>query len=94
MKTMEPGFNTPQNFKDYIQQLFISDGLEYVLMVGDAYPNGGNNGGPDEVPMFWWAPSGEDPSYSDAWYTCLDGPDDHFADLAIGRFTYDDLNEL
>jgi len=44
--------------------------------------------------MFWWQPSGEDGSYSDAWYTCLDGPDDHFADLAIGRFTYDNLSEL
>lgn len=94
VKVMEPDFNTPQEIKDYITDLFNSDGLEYVLMVGDAYPNGGNNGGPDEVPMFWWAPSGEDPSYSDAWYTCLDGPDDHYADLAIGRFTYDNQAEL
>ncbi len=94
VKTMGTGFNTPQHFKDYIEQLYDSDGLEYVLMVGDAYPNGGNNGGPDDVPMYWWAPSGEDPSYSDSWYTCLDGPDDHYADLAIGRFTYDNLGEL
>lgn len=94
VRTMEAGFNTPQNFKDYITQLYNSDNLEYVLMVGDAYPNGGNNGGPDAVPMFWWAPGGEDPSYSDSWYTCLDGPDDHYADLAIGRFTYDNLDEL
>ncbi|RLD54528.1 MAG: hypothetical protein DRI97_11345, partial [Bacteroidetes bacterium] len=94
VRTMESGFDSPQDFKDYITQLYNSDGLEYVLMVGDAYPNGGNNGGPDDVPMYWWAPSGEDPSYSDTWYACLDGPDDHFADLAIGRFTYDNLAEL
>ncbi|MEN8224251.1 MAG: C25 family cysteine peptidase [Bacteroidota bacterium] len=94
VKTMETGFNTPQEFKDYITSLYNSDNLEYVLMVGDAYPNGGNNGGPDEVPMFWWAPGGGDPSYSDTWYVCVDGPDDHYADLAIGRYTYDDLSEL
>lgn len=94
VKTMQTGFSTPQEFKNYISQLYNSDGLEYVLMVGDAYPNGGNSGGPDDVPMYWWDPPGESGSYSDSWYTCLDGPDDHYADLAIGRFTYDNLNEL
>jgi PKD repeat protein len=94
VKTMETGFDTPEDFKDYIDQLHDSDGLEYVLMVGDAYPYGGNNGQPGDVPMYWWAPSGEDPSYSDSWYTCLDGPDDHYADLAIGRFVYDTPGEL
>lgn len=92
VKTIEAGFNTPAHFKAYITELY-AEGLEYVLMVGDAYPNGGNNGGPNVVPMFYWAPGGEDPSYSDSWYTCLDGPDDHFADLAIGRFVYD-VNQL
>lgn len=90
VRTMESGFNTPQNFKDYIAGLYASDNLEYILMVGDAYPNGGNNGGPNDVPMFWWAPSGEDPTYSDSWYSCMDGPDDHFADIAIGRIVYDE----
>jgi len=94
VRTMESGFTTPQNFKDYVAQLYADDDLEYVLMVGDAYPNGGNGGGPDDVPMYYWAPSGEDPSYSDSWYTCMDGPDDHYADLAIGRFTYDNQAEL
>ncbi|MBM3436277.1 MAG: PKD domain-containing protein, partial [Bacteroidetes bacterium] len=94
VRTMEAGFNTPQNFKDYITSLYNSDGLEYILMVGDAYPNGGNGGGPNDVPMYWWAPGGEDASYSDSWYTCMDGPDDHYADIAIGRIVYDDLDEL
>ena len=94
VKTMESGFDTPQNFKDYISQLYLSDNLEYILMVGDAYPNGGNTGDPDDVPMYWWEPSGEAGSYSDSWYTCMDGPDDHYADIAIGRFTYDNIGEL
>lgn len=93
VRTLETGFNQPQQFKDYVSQLFESDGLEYVLMVGDAYPNGGSGGGPNKVPMYYWAPGG-DPSYSDSWYTCLDGPDDHFADLAIGRIVYDNEAEL
>ncbi|NLO49845.1 MAG: T9SS type A sorting domain-containing protein [Bacteroidales bacterium] len=95
VRTLEAGFNTPQEFKTYITELYETDGLEYVLMVGDAYPNGGTGGGPNIVPMYWWAPGG-DPSYSDSWYTCLDGPSDHFADLAIGRFVYDanSLDEL
>lgn len=94
VKTIGPGFNTPQHFYNYIEQRYTTDNLEYVLMVGDAYPNGGSAGGSNIVPMFWWAPSGEDPTYSDSWYTCLSGPDDHYADLAIGRFTYDNLTEL
>lgn len=89
VRTIETGFESPQDFKDYITELYDTDGLEYVLMVGDAYPNGGSGGGPNIVPMYYWAPSGEDASYSDSWYTCLDGPDDHYADLAIGRFVYD-----
>ncbi len=88
VRTIEPGFSTPQEFKTYITSLFETDGLEYVLMVGDAYPNGGSGGGPNIVPMFYWNP-GSDASYSDSWYTCLDGPADHYADLAIGRFVYD-----
>lgn len=94
VRTLEPGFNQPQDFKDYISQLYQTDGLEYVLMVGDAYPNGGSGGGPNIVPMFYWAPPSEDASFSDTWYVCLDGPDDHYADLAIGRFVYDDTDEL
>ncbi len=87
VRLLESGFNTPQHFKDYIADLY-EEGLEYVLMVGDAYPNGGSGGGPNIVPMYYWAPGGEDASYSDSWYTCLDGADDHYADIAIGRMVY------
>jgi hypothetical protein len=94
VKTLQAGFITPQHFKDYITQLYTNDELEYILMVGDAYPYGGNPPGANDVPMFYWAPGGEDPSYSDSWYTCMDGPDDHYADIAIGRIVYDNLAEL
>ncbi len=94
VRTLQAGFSQPQEFKDYIQQLYNDENLEYVLIVGDAYPNGGAGGGANIVPMYWWAPASEDPTYSDSWYTCLDGPDDHYADLAIGRFTYDNLSDL
>ncbi len=95
VRTLETGFEDPQDFKTYISGLYESDGLEYVLMVGDAYPNGGSGGGPNIVPMYYWNP-GSDASYSDSWFTCLDGPNDHYADLAIGRFVYDanSLDEL
>ena len=87
VRTLETDFDSPQQFKAYISDLY-DDGLEYVLMVGDAYPNGGSGGGPNIVPMYYWAPGGEDASYSDSWYSCLDGADDHYADLAIGRIVY------
>ena len=92
--TLESGFEDPQDFKTYISSLYTTDNLEYILMAGDAYPNGGSGGGDNIVPMYYWAPSGEDASYSDSWYTCMDGADDHYADIAIGRITYDNLTEL
>jgi hypothetical protein len=87
VRILETGFNTPQNIKDYIDQLYNSDDLEYVLLVGDAYPNG--TAGPDNVPMYYWSDT-----YSDTWYVCLDGNNDYYADLAIGRITYDTIAEL
>ncbi len=87
VRILETGFETPQNIKDYIDQLYNSDDLEYVLLVGDAYPNG--SAGPDNVPMNYWTDT-----YSDTWYVCLDGNSDFYADLAIGRITYDNIAEL
>ena len=87
VRILETGFETPQNIKDYIDQLYNSDDLEYVLLVGDAYPNGTT--GPDNVPMNYWTDT-----YSDTWYVCLDGNNDFYADLAIGRITYDTIAEL
>lgn len=54
VKTLGTGFNTPQHFKDYITNLYNNNTtpLEYILMVGDAYPNGGTGGGNNIVPMY------------------------------------------
>ncbi|MDP8202112.1 MAG: C25 family cysteine peptidase [Candidatus Tenebribacter burtonii] len=91
VRILETGFETAIQIKDYITQLYNSDDLEYVLMVGDAYPNGSS--GPDNVPMYLWSGGGES-SWSDSWYSCLDGNTDYYADIAIGRITYDNIAEL
>jgi hypothetical protein len=64
--------------------------LEYVLMVGDA------GTGDHNVPLYWWNPDGSNGSYSDSWYSCLvpGDDDDHYAEIAIGRIVYDNLDEL
>ena len=91
VRTIEAGFETAIQIKDYIMQLYNSDDLEYVLMVGDAFPYG--SGGPDNVPMYLWSGGGET-SWSDSWYSCMDGNTDYYADIAIGRITYDNITEL
>jgi len=91
VRILETGFETAIQIKDYIIQLYNSDDLEYVLMVGDAYPNG--SGGPDNVPMYYWSGGGGS-SWSDSWYSCMGGDNDYYADIAIGRITYDNITEL
>jgi len=86
VRTLEPGFETAEEIKAYVTQLYNNSGLEYVLMVGDAYYSGA--GGVD-VPMYYWIDS-----YSDSWFTMMDGSGDYLADLAIGRFVYDTVAEL
>ncbi len=67
--------------KSYIADLYFSDGLEYVLLVGDI----------DEIPCKYWSDT-----YSDSWYSCVDpgGDGDYLADLAIGRLTFNSNAEL
>jgi len=86
VRTLEPGFETAAEIKAYISTLYPG-GLEYVLMVGDAYYSGGS--GDVDVPMYDWIDS-----YSDSWYTMMDGAGDYLADLAIGRILYDTVAEL
>ncbi len=86
VRTLEPGFETAEEIKAYITQLYNDSGLEYVLLVGDAYYSGA--GGVD-VPMYYWSDS-----YSDSWYTMMDGSGDYLADMAIGRILYDTAAEL
>ena len=81
------GFTTDYDIKNYITQLYLSAGLEFVMLVGDAY----YSGGPSEVdvPMHWWVDS-----YSDMWYACLQGDADYYPELAVGRIVYDNMTEL
>ena len=89
IRVMEPGFNTSIQFRDYIHDLYVSDGLEYVLMVGDWCTATGHQ----ITPMHYW-----ENTWSDSWYTMIDPwpntGDDFLADLAIGRFVYDNDAEL
>ena len=87
IRTIAPDFDSPEEIKAYISQLYEDYGLEYVLLVGDAYYSGGP--GAVDVPMYYWINT-----YSDSWYTMMDGPDDYLADLAIGRIVYDNMDEL
>lgn len=90
IQTISPAFQTPSNFKAMITSLYLSDGLEYVLMVGDPYL------GNPVVPMYYWEYGSGAASYSDSWYTCVvpGGDSDHYPELAIGRFVYSSLLEL
>jgi len=87
VRTLEPGFETDTEIKAYITQLYNASGLEYVLMVGDAYYGGG--AGDVDVPMNYWVDS-----YSDSYFTMMDGSSDYLADLSIGRILYDTAAEL
>ena len=88
--------------KDIIRGRF-EEGVEFVQIIGEPRERAW------DVPMLEWGP--EDPgaqdnlstvSHSDSWYICLDDPDefgfeDHLPELAIGRLTYendDNLDEL
>ena len=72
---------TSTGIKNYISDLYFSDGLEYVLLIGDI----------DEVPAHHWTDT-----YSDSWYSCVapGGNSDYLADLAIGRLTFANTAEL
>ncbi|MCX6640915.1 MAG: C25 family cysteine peptidase [bacterium] len=87
VRALGTGFSTAEEIKAYITTLYNQFGLEYVLIVGDAYYSGGP--GAVDVPMYYWVDS-----YSDSWYTMMDGANDYLADLAIGRIIYDTPAEL
>lgn len=89
IRVMETGFNTSVQFRDYIRQLYVSDSIEYVLLVGDYCTVNGHT----VMPMYRWQDT-----WSDSWYTMVDPwpntGNDYLADLAIGRFVYDNDSEL
>lgn len=89
VRLRETGFSTADQFRDYIHSLYVSDGLEYVLMVGDWCPTTGHM----IMPMYQWQDT-----WSDSWYTMIDPwpntGNDYLADIAIGRIVYDNIAEL
>jgi hypothetical protein len=89
VRMLGPGFQTALEIRDYIHQLYVSDGLEYVLMVGDYCTANGQT----VMPMYYWSNT-----WSDSWYTMIDPwpntGNDYLADLAIGRIVYDNTNQL
>ena len=88
----DASLSTPEQIKQYIKDLYLSDGLQYVLLVED--PN--INTGTPSVPMYYWTINPQNMTYSDSWYSCLvPGSDsDHYPEIAVGRITYDNLMEL
>ena len=89
VRPLGPGFNSTTEIRDYIHTLYVSDGLEYVMMVGDYCTATGHT----IMPMHYWSGT-----YSDSWFTMIDPwpntGNDYLADLAIGRIVYDNIGEL
>ena len=89
VRELGPGFSSTTDIRDYIHSLYVTDGLEYVLMVGDFCPATGHT----IMPMHYWSNT-----YSDSWFTMIDPwpntGNDYLADLSIGRIVYDNLTEL
>lgn len=71
-----PAGATNTQIRTYIQSLWGDPQNEpdYILLVGDT----------DKIPHF--TASTEDNPATDLYYTCMDGGDDWFPDIAIGRF--------
>ena len=89
VRLREQGFASAEQFRDYIHDLYVSDGLEYVMLVGDWCQATGHL----VMPMHMWSNT-----WSDSWYTMIDPwpntGNDYLADIAIGRIIYDNIAEL
>lgn len=73
---------TSESIKTYIQDECYK-GLQYVLFVGDT----------DAIPVYHGSVSNKSVA-GDYWYGCLDGDNDIQADIAVGRFSTNSLEEL
>ena len=78
--------NTDTGIKAYIQSQYISDNIKYVLFIGK----------PNHIPQHIMSRYAAYPQLlrSDYWYGCMDGIDDIEADIAIGRYSVNSLEEL
>lgn len=77
--------NSCSAIKNYIKTEYNNCNIQYVLFIGDD----------DKIPLYdWTASTGDDNAKSDYWYGCMDGDDDYQADIAIGRFSTNNISEL
>ena len=72
---------TPQEIKSYIANKYYTNGLDYVLLVGDI----------EHIPLYNW-----DSYPSQYWYACITGDStpDMYPDLVISRLSVKDTAEL
>lgn len=72
-----------QQIKDYIKGEYLNNSIKYVLFIGDD----------DRIPLYIWEGYGIRQK-SDYWYANMNGINDREADIAIGRFSTNDVEEL
>ena len=77
---------TDTSIKTYIQSQYASDSIKYVLLIGKAQHI------PQHLMNQFVHPNKV--LRSDYWYGCMDGDNDKEADIAIGRYSVNNLQEL
>ena len=78
-----PADTSKETIKAYIQSLWgTADAPDYVLLVGDT----------DTIP--YWGGEGPRRAVTDLPYACMDGSDDWYPDIAIGRFAVSSTGQL
>ena len=77
---------TDTSIKAYIQTQYASDSIKYVLFIGKAH----------HVPQHIMSKFTNSNKIlrSEYWYGCMDGENDLEADIAIGRYSVNNLQEL
>lgn len=77
---------TDTSIKAYIQSQYASDSIKYVLLIGKAH----------HIPQHIMSRFTDHRKLlrSDYWYGCMDGENDLEADIAIGRYSVNFLQEL
>jgi len=74
---------TSETIKNYITTLWgTPQAPDYILIIGDT----------DKIPA--WTGGGEGNPHTDIQYGCMDGVDDWYPDMAIGRFPVDTVTQL
>jgi len=76
--------------KSYIEDLWgTADAPDYILLVGDT-----DGSSSTSVTIPHWVGGGDSSANTDLPYACMDGGDDWYPDIAIGRFSVRLVSEL